>query len=178
MNERAERSASSFVLASMTGMSVKLTAFAFRNLLRAILPFFAFVAATVVLIMVDAYLSMLLIPVIVLYLIPLYLVNRGVARQQKAYTPAASAVRGIINQGLNVAIETDTTAEEKLRCIREGAGAPEHDIAANLFWKRKLSDARVQWVNTSFFVMCLLGLFIFFGITTRTGDRTWTEFLI
>jgi len=40
-----------------------------------------------------------------------------------------------------------------------------------------IADKRVQFLNTSFFVICLFALFVFFGLVTRTHQRSWSEML-
>lgn len=159
--------------------SARITAFALRNLLRAILPIIVFIIAMAGLIYVDAALTGLLAPVLLVYLIPLYLINRGVARQQRAYKEAAPAAKRLLGDGLRL-LDSNQPADAKTEWARHAWDPAEHDRAARLFWKRRLANQRVQALNLVFFTVCLLGLFAFFGVKTQgpESERTWAEFLV
>lgn len=164
-------------ISRMAGIPLRLTAFAFRNMLQAILPACTFVVAAIVLVAVDPWLTLLLVPILAVYLVPLYFVNRGVARLHKAYMSTAPDARRNLSEGWRLLVDTGATPERKAEWIERDFDRDAQQTSALLFWKRKLSVARVQWVNTSFFVLCLIGLFIYFGVETQRGDRTWAEFL-
>ncbi len=157
--------------------SAKITAFALRSILRVILPVIIVLISATALVIVDAMLTALLLPVLAVYLIPLYLVNRGVSRQQRAFKEISPRVKRQIGDGLR-ALDASETLEAKNQAAVSAFEGEAHDEAATLFWKRRLANQRVQMVNMSFFIICLLALFVFFGLKTQSGERTWAEFLI
>jgi len=159
--------------------AARITAFALRNVLRGILPVIVFIIAAAALIGVDPGLTAMLAPLVLVYLVPLYFINRGVARQQRAYKEAAPQAKRLLGEGLRL-IDSGEPAEAKLDWAAVAWDPPEHEQAARLFWKRRLANQRVQALNLVFFTVCLLGLFGFFGVKTQApeGERTWAEFLV
>lgn len=166
----------SAAVSHLAGMGVRLTALASRTMLRAVLPLLAFAASAGALIAVDAMLTLLLTPVIAAYLIPLYLINRGVARLHRAHRDAAPPVRRSVTAAVREALDSPDPSR-----ARDRADAALDDPAwarlASLFWRRKLADARVQWANSAFFVASITLIFVFFAFGTADGERTWSEFL-
>jgi ABC-type multidrug transport system fused ATPase/permease subunit len=166
----------SAAVSHLAGMGVRLTALASRTMLRAVLPMLAFAASAGALIAVDAMLTLLLAPMIAAYLIPLYLINRGVARLHRAHRDAAPPVRRSVTVAVREALESPDPAR-----ARDRADAALDDPAwarlASLFWRRKLADARVQWANSAFFVASITLIFVFFAFGAADGERTWSEFL-
>jgi ABC-type multidrug transport system fused ATPase/permease subunit len=155
----------------------RITAYALRNLLRAILPIIIFLVAAAALVAVDAELTALLAPLLVVYLVPLYLINRGVARQQRAYREAAPAAKRLLGEGMRL-LDSESPSTEKIAWAARSWEAPEHDHAAQLFWRRRLASQRVKTLNLIFFTICLLGLFGYFLVETSAGERAWSDFIV
>jgi len=164
-------------ISRLAGIRTKLTAYAFRNMLRGILPIITFILSVWVLAYVDWRLTLAIVPIVAVWLIPLYLINRGVARLQKEYTRTSREARRTANAVYSGILESDDPpagAQERARCAMDD---PIHDRAAVMFWRRKLATRRVQAANTMLFVVCVIGLFLLFGLETAEGKRTWSEYI-
>ena len=68
------------VILRFTGVSAQLASLALRRMLRGLLPAAIFLVALAALIWAGPWLTLLLLPLAVLYLVPLYLANRSAAR--------------------------------------------------------------------------------------------------
>lgn len=151
------------------------TAFAFQDMLRAILPILTFGFTLAFLLYIDVWLTLLLVPAAVIYLIPLYHINRGVSKNQNDYRQLAPTVQGGMARGLKNMMDSSGRHDRKIHWCRQALGTPEYEQMLNSYYSRLLADKRVVLLNTVFFVTCLFALFIFFGVATKSFGRSWTE---
>ena len=151
------------------------TAFAFQDMLRAILPILTFGFTLAFLLYIDVWLTLLLVPAAIIYLIPLYHINRGVSKNQNDYRQAAPTVQGAVARGLKNMLDSSGRQDRKVQWCRQALDTPEYERMHNSYYSRLLSDKRVVLLNTIFFVTCLFALFVFFGVATKSYGRSWTE---
>lgn len=165
-------------ISRMASTGLKMTGLSVIALLQMILPIAVFLASAAALVVIDPVVTLGLLPVAAVYLLPLLLINRGVVRVQKRVAEATSESRQSIDAGLRLAIDASAPHVIKQSWAEHALEGPEHARAARLLSHRRLSVQRIQAANTVVFVLAILGLLIFFGHATRTGERTWSEFLV
>jgi hypothetical protein len=74
-------------------------------------------------------------------------------------------------------LDTNLPADLKSNWSAHVTDEPEYGRMMGAFYARMIADKRVQFLNTSFFVVCLFALFIFFGMATKLYDRSWSAML-
>lgn len=154
------------------------TAIALRRMLGGILPTITFLVATVFLVRTSPGLTALLIPLILVYLVPLYQSNQWAVEKQTEYSKIGRKVRKGVSRALDVAVGTNLPIARKMDEAKQTIETPDYEAASVLFYARKLVNSRIRMVNAIFFVGCLVGLFSFFAIATVKGDRRWSDLLI
>ncbi|MGI9013688.1 MAG: hypothetical protein ACR2GY_05490 [Phycisphaerales bacterium] len=157
---------------------LRMILFAARSLLRLILPVILLIAALAVLIATDGTLALLLVPAVALYSIPLIWLNLQVARQQSRYDDQISTVVTSQRNAITTALDPELSREVRIAAIqalRDDQIMIQHDT---LFWNRRLSDQRVQLLNTAFLFICLAAVFVYFREGVANGERSWADFLL
>ena len=163
------------MLLRLSGMGVQLTAMAARRLLRGVLPVAVLLVAASALVWLNAYLTFILAPLGLIYLVPLYLVNRHAARIHLKFSrtnPAMNArlhtlFRDTIDQG-------DEPDRHRLRLDRALA-SPAFEEASTTFHQRRMVEDTMKVVNTSFAVVAILALFVYGAWAHGRGENlSWT----
>lgn len=134
--------------------------------------------AALVLFIQEFWLTLLLTPVMLGYLVPVYSLNRNAARLQKAFRLANQIARDQIVQLLQKLTDRRTEVEERLSWLRDFARSPEQEEAGQLFFRGRLVTDRVQLINTSFFLFSLVILFAFFAVATEGAARSWADLVL
>ncbi|MEE8585241.1 MAG: hypothetical protein V3T83_10365 [Acidobacteriota bacterium] len=164
-------------LARLSRIGVRWTAFALRDLLRLILPAFALLAATLYLLLADAALALLLLPLPVLYLLPLYALNRGVSARHRQFAAANNQARRSLNGILKWLLEQGIPPAERVERSRDALERTGYDQAMEHYYARLLAPAQVQLLNSVFLAVCLCVLLIYFGTPDSGSGRAWADLL-
>lgn len=151
------------------------TAFTLLGMLRCILPLFTFLGALVFLVYAGPWLTLMLAPLAAAYLVPLYMVNRHVSRNQKRYRELVPQVQSTVSRGLRTLLNSSRSAPRKAQLSRADLLDEAYDGMLLAYFNRLLADKRVVLLNTAFFVACLFVLFVYFGVATNRGSRSWAE---
>jgi ABC-type multidrug transport system fused ATPase/permease subunit len=162
----------------MLGSAARQTAFALRDMLRIMLPILTFAAALAFLVWIDWRLTLGLLPAGLVYLLPLYLINRQVTRRQREYRLRSREARGEVGRRMRerlAGIESRETASSAEAADPLHGAAYRGALAA--LYARLLADRRTQMLNTAFFVACLVALLMFFGVQAREHGRPWSDLL-
>lgn len=154
------------------------TAIALRRMLGGILPAITFLVATVFLVRTSPGLTALLIPLILVYLVPLYQANQWAVEKQTEYSKIGRKARKGVSRALDVAVGSGLPPAQKMDRAKQTIETPDYEAASVLFYARKLVNSRIRMVNTIFFVGCLVGLFSFFAIAATKGGRRWSDLLV
>jgi hypothetical protein len=158
--------------------ATRVTSVVLRRLMSASLPLSTFFFATACLIYTSPSVTALLIPLVLIYLIPLYQTNRWASKQQQDYTKVSRKSRKSVTAAVKFSLNTNASLDHKIDQAKQSLESPDYTESFLLFYARRLVANRVQLVNTSFYLICISGLFVFFGIATATHNRTWSDFLI
>ncbi|MCF8069981.1 MAG: hypothetical protein K9L30_15480 [Desulfobacterales bacterium] len=154
--------------------SVKMTSMSVRRLLQGILPFATLIFATISMVYLNPVLSLVIVPIALLYVLPLYFVNREVSHHHKEFISTISSSRAPIKICVNQAINTPVSYQEKIDSSLDSIETDEYNRATILFFLRKLAVKRVQMINTILFFVCLGALFIYFIFSTSETERNWS----
>jgi ABC-type multidrug transport system fused ATPase/permease subunit len=161
-------------LSRLISAGSRFTAYVVRDLLRLILPALTFALALGMLLWIDAGVTLLLTPVVVVYLIPLYLINLGVSRLQSEFRELSSVIRKTATRGWRQMMRHSHSALTKEEVE---AGRRDADRLRRIHYRRMLTPKQIQLLNTIFIMVCLLALLVYFTIDSRVHGRPWADLL-
>jgi ABC-type multidrug transport system fused ATPase/permease subunit len=177
LGDETTRETPQHLASRMIGSASKQTALALRDMLRILLPALTFAAAVGFLLWVDLRVTGVVLPIALVYLLPLYLINRQVTRRQKMYRAMSREARGDVGRALRGRLRGEAASAGN----QEDAAAPlrtdSYRGALRAFYGRLLADRRTHMLNTSFFVACLVVLLMFFGVQAHERGRPWSDLL-
>ena len=162
----AERSLSR--LASSASKQLGIVA---RSLVQAVLPLAQFVVALGAMLWLEPVLTLLMLPLVVLYMLPLARVNRAVAADQRELNGVARQAHRVLADGIDGALDGDLPTAR----VGDLADAELPRRAALLFYRRKLADNRMQFFNTVAFVVGLLLVLVYHVLVVGDGEHTWSS---
>ena len=164
-------------LSRLVGGTSRVMGLVLRNLMRGILPVLTVLATVAFLFYIDSTLTLVLLPATLLYLVPLYLINRRVTRLQRTYRDLSPRARSEVSRRLRDLLDSGELERgaESLRI--EALRGEASDGARAAFYGRLLADRRVHLLNTAFFIACLVALLIFFGVRARDHARPWSDLI-
>jgi flagellar biosynthesis protein FliQ len=154
------------------------TAIALRRLLSGILPALIFGLSLIFLARTSATLTSLLIPLVLVYLVPLYQANHWVMQQQTDYAKLSRFVRKSISQSLTQTIDTPTKGDHVMAEATQVLETPDYQTVGILFYARKMIGSRLRLVNTIFFITCVIGVFGFFALAPDRETHRWSDLLV
>lgn len=158
-----------------TGVTLQLTSMSLRRLLRGALPAAVLVFAFIALVIANPWLSLLLIPIGLLYLAPLYVANRRAARAHIDSVALTPRVRGRLIALIGRLLAQPEGRAPVLARAQRVIASRDFDRSLELVFRKRLADSMVNFINTLFTVACLVALFAYFF--TR-GDGRWSELLL
>lgn len=126
----------------------------------------------------SATLTSLLIPLVLVYLVPLYQANHWVMQQQTDYAKLSRHVRKSISQRLTQAIDTPATDDQTMADATEVLETQDYQTVGILFYARKMINSRLRLVNTIFFITCVIGVFGFFALAPDRETHRWSDLLV
>lgn len=147
---------------SLSGVTAQLTSLSLRRLLKGILPAATFLLAMGFLIYTNAGLTLLLSPLALVYLLPLFLANRSAARLHVKFRALSPVVRGRFVAAFAAMLRNKGATIESADPVLEQLNSSDYRDAAILAFRRRLADTVVQFINTVFTVIALLALFVFY----------------
>jgi hypothetical protein len=166
------------VLHELTGRSARMTAMIMRRMVQVILPVIVFVIAASCLVAVSPLLTALLIPLMAAYLVLLYRVMRSVTMNQAQFLEINRESRGDLRDALKDITESSLPVERRMELAAQCMQTPERELTDDLFTRRRLADDRAHLLNTTFFVLCVQVLFVFFAIEAGRNGHSWSELLL
>ncbi|MBF2089716.1 MAG: hypothetical protein IGR80_00895 [Synechococcales cyanobacterium K44_A2020_017] len=154
------------------------SAIALKGLLGGILPALKFILALIFLVSTSVNLTALLIPLVLIYFIPLYQANHWVMQRQDDYSKLNRPAQKNVSQSLDNVLETHASYEQKMAHTQRVLESPEYQKASLLFYARHLVTSRLRLINTLFFTVCLISVFTFFAFSQTYGEHRWSNLLI
>jgi ABC-type multidrug transport system fused ATPase/permease subunit len=165
-------------LARLASSASKQMGLVARSLVQLVLPLAQLVVGVGTMLWLDPLLTLLLLPLVLLYLLPLSRVNRGVAADQRELGGVARQAHGLVADGVGAALDGDVAPGGAAVWADELAGAALRRHGTLLFYRRRLADNLMQFVNTIAFVVGLLAVLVYHVLVVGDGTHTWTSLLL
>ncbi len=150
-------------------------AFALRAVLQLFLPGMTLLVSLVSLLWIDAAMTMGLAALAIVYLVPLYLINRSVARHHRTYRQANRRVPRAMRDVLSVLVGTAGPTRDRSVAAGEAVLAgPDFGELQDALFGRMLGARTLNLLNA-----CFLILFIALILLTFASKETisWTSLL-
>ncbi len=171
------------IISRLAGSSSRAMGLVLRDMLRVILPSLTVLATVGFLFYLDVTLTLVLLPAAILYLIPLYLINRRVTRMQTLYRDLSPQARSEVGRRLRELMNSGELEHGNEALRREALNGPVYRGALAALYGRLLADRRVHLLNAAFFVACLVTLLVGFGLEMRSNaaghprgaGRAWAD---
>lgn len=158
--------------------STKYAAFALRSLVRAILPVIYTIVAVVGLFLIDTSVTLLLGGVAVVYMVPLVVINRNVARHHRVYRETVSQAMGAVRQTIQASADSSGPATDESVWGPAVVDSPAMDTMQHALFGRLLAAARVGLLNGAFFAICLFIIFVQAIAVDNPAQADWGMVLI
>lgn len=162
-------------LMNLSGNVCKRMTISIRRILQGILPFFIFIFAAGSMVYLDPFMTLIMIPFGLVYLVPLYRLNKGLALQHQKFLSMNPEARKGVNSAIKSAVNSDLPYEQKISKAMKILDADIFNETSAIFFNRDLANDRVHALNTSFFFICLFGLFLFINLKAAQPD--WAKLL-
>jgi len=162
----------------LTGKSAAMTSLALWALLQSFLPIGVVLVAGPVLLITDPFLSSLLTPLLLLYLLVVFFAYRGVAGTRRRYVEVSQRVRSEIRDTFAAVIASEEPSERAISAASERLWAPEHFEAIDLFFELRLVVQRVRFINGLFGVLCFATVLAFSASLLNDAERAWADLLL
>ncbi len=161
-------------LARLSRIGVRWTAFAFRDLVRLTLPVCAIVLGIFWLLHIDSALTLAMMPLPLLYLVPLYRINRSVSDCQRRFAASNDRARRGISLLLRRLSDASMPTASKTRWAFRGLEGTDYERAMDCYYDRMLAPTRMRLVNNAFLALGLFALLLYFGLDDR-GSAKWVD---
>lgn len=155
----------------------RISAMGLRSLLSGIVPTVTFLLSVTFLVSTSLSLTALLIPLVLVYLVPLYQANHWIVQNQVDYAKYGRPAQKKVSQSLQDAIDTHSNTDQTMALAEIALDNGEYERAALLFYARKMASTRLRLVNTIFFTVCVTSIFVFFTLSSRHGEYRWSSLL-
>lgn len=166
------------LITQMGSMGLHLTAMSARRLLRMVLPAVILPCALVVLVQVNVTLTLLLIPLCIGYLIPLYVVNRHAARVHLRFATLHPENTSRLMRMFRATMDQTDAAEQHVAKFDEYLQSTAYNEASQVFHARRMVEDRMSFVNTQLAVIAFFMLFVYATFTIDNDtDISWTSVL-
>ncbi|MEX0885523.1 MAG: hypothetical protein WD009_03695 [Phycisphaeraceae bacterium] len=164
-------------LQHLRSFGCKVMALSARRLMRVVLPAIVLPVAAAAVLITDWRLALLLLPLAVAYLGPLYLINRGAARAQRRFTAEAAPLRQALRRATRDAVEGGASRGETLAAADAVLDDPRYFRNGLLFFRRKLLPQQTLLLNTTFFVLAIMVVLLYGAVQTGAAGWSWSRLL-
>lgn len=152
-------------------------ALALHFMLHGLLPIAIALIAFGTLLATDLVLTLVLLPAVLAYLLPLRAINRAVSRATEGFESYDRKARSTMARGIEALVDGSAPAEEKRAVADALARDPDWGQAGRHFYLRRLADDRLQLVNSVFTIVSTAAIVVFFA-ATRGPNASWTSLLV
>lgn len=156
----------------------KILAISARRLVRMILPLLTSIVATLTLVLMNYWLTTLLLPLFALYLIPLYIINRGATNTQRNYEIIIPKVKSKIKRAIRKATKSHNSLNLRYTGFDQVIDDPSYYHSGILFFKRRLLPEKTKLLNNVFLIVGIFILFIYAAFNADHPNWSWTEFVL
>lgn len=154
------------------------TAFGLRSMVQSFLPLMTLTCAMGVLVWTNWLITALLSVLSVLFLAPLYVINRGVSRHHRNFRDIAPGVLRSIKLTLRGLLETSGPIRQARELWEEPMlKSPAFENMQDAFYGRVLAAKKTVFVNSVFLIICVFAILISFGIRGDYENASWAALL-
>ncbi len=156
-------------------IGVQMAGLVVRRLARMLVPSVTFILAVFALYRLNLTLLLLMVPLVFLYLIVLYFINRKAARNQIKLAGLTKSVQPKFGTLIDRALtETGLSKADLSNQINES----DYEAFSSFRYKRRLAEIHVVWLN-SFFLVLGSALIIFFeGLGADQNGVDWGQLIL
>lgn len=144
---------------------------------RLMIPLATVSIATAVLLFLDARLTLILCPLLALYALPLYKLNRVVAKASRAYEECSLERARMLGQLLQFATQTQYPGKDRPAWAEAYANDPSVRNVIRAYRSIILSRRRVGFMQDIFLGLSLAAALVVFGVFLTSGKMAWVPFL-
>ncbi|UCD74898.1 MAG: ABC transporter ATP-binding protein [Phycisphaerales bacterium] len=175
----AERGAGRpIVIRDLLNAGSRFSAFALRSIVQLFLPINTMVIAVIFLFIVNWLITVLVACLTAFYLVPMYLINRGVARQHRFYRATIPSISRGLQQSVRSLMQTSGPIRSAPELWEEALlSNEEFEQLQDALYGRILAARKVNFVNGVFLVVCVFALFVAFSLTAGEGGISWAALL-
>ena len=156
-------------------VSTQLTGLVIRRLVRMLIPLFTFIVALFALIKLDGSLLLNLIPLVLLYILGLYFINRYAARNQVRLTGVAE----VANKEVGVIIDDFLSQQRQFETsVKDDIDQSKYRLFSDLRYKRRLAEIHVVWVNSLFLVLGSAVIILSYGAQDNFASIDWLHLIM
>jgi hypothetical protein len=139
-------------------------AFALRSILQLFLPGMTLLVALASLVWIDAAMTLGLAALAVTYLVPLYLINRSVARHHRTYRQANRRVPRAMRDVLSVLVGTAGPTRDRSVAVGEAVlGGPDFQELQDALFGRMLGARTLNLLNACFLILFITLILLTFA---------------
>lgn len=162
----------------LAGKSAAMTSLALWALLQTLLPIGILLFVGPVLLITEPLLSILLTPLLFLYLLSLFFAYRGVADNRRRYVEVSQLALSGIRDTLGTVAASEHPSERAISAAAGQLSAPEHFESIELFFELRLAVQRVRLINGVFSVLCFATVLAFIAPLVNVAEGAWTDLLL
>ena len=176
--EFERRTQSPLVLQDVLIAGSRFSAFALRSVTQLVLPVMTLLIAAAVLLWINWLITAILVALLVFYLVPLYFINRGVAKHHRNYRAVTPGVFGDIKRRLRSLLQTSGPIREA-RSLRDETLIQDETFRhmQDSLYGRILATNKIALVNGMFLSICVFLLLIIFSALIGADEASWAQLL-
>ena len=140
-------------------------------------PLVTFIVFVVVLFLLNLQLTLILAPVLVIYTVPFYALNRAVATASRSFEERRLHRAGVLTRLLNFASQTQYPGISRPVWTELYQADPSASGAMDAFRGIILARRRVAFLQDGFFGVILLVMLVAFGSFLLSDELAWVPFL-
>ena len=141
------------------------------------IPITTFLVATIVLLFLDAKLTLILCPLLLLYAIPFYKLNRVVATASRNYEECSVERSRMLGKLLQFATQTQYPGIDRPAWAYAYPTDPSVRNVIHAYRSIILSRRRIGFMQDIFMGLSLAAALVVFGVFLNTGKLAWVPFL-
>lgn len=157
----------------------RLAAFALVSVVQLVLPVMTLLFATAALTWINWLITLNLVWLLGIYLVPLYFINRGVAKHQRRFRSLAKVANSDTRKGLRSLLQTSGPVRN-VRCLRDETLFEADDFRGmqDSLYGRILATSKLGLVNNIFLILIVVILLLVFSALISADQASWTELLV
>ena len=167
------------ILQDILATGSRFAAFALVSVVQLVLPVMTLLFATAALTWINWLITLNLAWLLGFYLVPLYFINRGVAKHHRRFRSLAKVANSDTRKGLRSFLQTSGPVRNA-RCLRDETLFEADDFRGmqDSLYGRILATSKLGLVNSIFLILIVVILLLVFSALISADQASWTELLV